>query len=245
MLAEGDHRIELNCGSNIAIASADFSQVVQDGILIFRELPFINCTSIGEDEVWILHVLCEIINENGRLSSASSVLYRWNKDIQFTSSVGSFGIRKELPRLDAVIERINQDFSPAEAWRNDSDEKENVYISLHCELPLDEVAVADMIENMYMQCEFEGTGADSYFIYLIDEESNERFRLVFNTPLWESQYGENDYVVELVVIGDRPEQYFEALWKEFSSREFFTSRDFSVQNLNYLLNSAQNSDQGE
>ena len=119
MLADHDNHLFLTItgpsGSFIKIASAVISEPIDDGVIVLDQLPFLSAEEVTEEHVSILHLLADIANsEYNKLSH-----YRFNKEYFFSSDEVQFGILRDLAQGKSILEKINQDFYPAEAWRND------------------------------------------------------------------------------------------------------------------------------
>ena len=231
MLAEDDHTVTLTCGSNIVLASAEIDSALEDGILHFNHLPFLNNEAIYENNVFILQLLNDIIRDEA-LADASAY-YRLDEDsILFSEPEGKFGVRKKIAGTIDVIKKINQNFTSVNAGYLDSDENNTVYIIAHQESgPSFCRTAADLVETMYNACRFEESGVDTFLFFLTEEETGSRCRLSVDRLEAEIWYIDKPYGILLSINGDDMQQYVEE-WEEiFQTEEFFYERHASVWNL--------------
>ena len=231
MLAEDDHVIELTCGSRIVLASAEIDNAVEDGVLIFEHLPFLNNERIGEENVFLLKLLNEIIR-NRTLADASAY-YKLDEDtIVFSNPEDQFGIQRSITGTVALIEKINQDFNPVKAGYLDSDDSNMVYVMAHQEFGPEFCRdSAKLVKDMYISCDFEESGVDTFLFFLGEEEADERYRLTIDkleAGIWKI---EKPYAIKVIMNGEGMQQYSN-VWEDiFQNDEFYSERHAYVWNL--------------
>ena len=224
MLAGDDVLLCLTCRSSIKIAAMHISEPVKDGILVFDRLPFLGLEQITEEYVPVLDLLCEVIGSG----TGFREYYTLSKEeMVFSSETASFGLSRDIREGAELIESISRDFSPAEAWRNSTDDVDTVRILLHEEAhPGFTEHVADLLEAIYTAYNMEESNVDGYLISIVDERNGNLCRAAIDIDQF---YGSSRhrYTVKVILQGEYL-QYQEEFEQVFSSRPFFAERGFDV-----------------
>ena len=225
MLADGDDTIDLTCGTSIKIAEMNIESPIDDGILVFDSLPFLGVKHIPEEYLPILDLLCEIINADYRVNGEYYSLDHFS----FSSPDGHFGIPRNIAEGAALIESISQDFPPAEAWRNPTDQHDMIYISMHEELvPGFADRVAERIEAIYQAYDIENSNVDAYLFILTEENDQGRCRIFVDKSSYLNP-SETHYAIQAILRGDEFVQYRDEIEQAFSSRAFYADRTFYIR----------------
>ena len=229
MLAEGDSLITLKGESSITILASVLQEPIQDGRLIFDQIPFLSVNRIGEDQLPLLELLCHIINTNGRLASATGVYYRFNDEYRFSSSEADFGIQRNLLYGADILEKLNNDYPGVTARRSLTQDHERIFVFLHKDLSSASIReAADLIEKIYYDCDLYHSNLDGLIIILTDEEGNERCRVPISKSSAYFSSGDR-YKIYAIAQGERILAVADELDQVFSSREFYSTRGFYTQ----------------
>ena len=231
MLADNDNHLFLTItgpsGSFIKIASAVISEPIDDGVIVLDQLPFLSTEEVTEEHVSILHLLADIANsEYTELSH-----YRFNKEHFFSSDEVQFGILRDLAQGKSILEKINHDFYPAEAWRNDerSASDDTIYVHLNGSLgPEMGETAAEMIETIFTDCEMDSSDVDSFYFYLLDEREDRLCRVIIRKA-GSADSVPSRYIAHAVLVGDEVIEYAQEIKEAFTSRELFRSMGFYAE----------------
>ena len=228
MLAESDSLITLKGESSITILASVLQEPIQDGRLIFDQIPFLSINRIGEEQLPLLELLCHIINTNGKMASAS-VYYRFNDEYRFSSSEADFGIQRNLLYGADILEKLNNDYPGVTARRSLTQDHERIFVFLHKDLSSASIReAADLIENIYYDCDLYHSNLDGLIIILTDEEGYDRCRVLLNkSSAFDSS--EDRYAAYAIAQGEKILAAADELDRVFSSREFYSTRGFYTQ----------------
>ncbi len=228
MLAEDDNLITLQGRTSIEILASEIPAPIQDGRLIFDQIPFLSISQIDEEQLPLLQLLCHIINTNGRLASAG-VYYRFNDEYRFSASEADFGIQRKLLYGADVIEKLNSDYPGVTARRSDTQDHERIFVFLHKDLSSASIQdSADLIEKIYYDCDIYNSNLDGLIFILTNEEGYERCRVLLNKS---SSFDSSTdrYATYAVAQGEKILSVADELDQVFSSREFYKNRSFYTQ----------------
>ncbi len=231
MLTEGDCVVELTCGSRIVLAKAEIEKAVEDGVLLFDRLPFLNNETVDEGSVFVIRLLNEIIRKEA-LAEAPAHYTADENSIMFSDPEVQFGVQRKIAGTVAVIEKINQNYFPVEAGYRVSDNTNTVYIIAHQvrDSGFSRTA-AEFVKEMYLACDFESSGVDTFLVFLTEEVPEERCSMAIDHLEAELLGLEKPYSITVYAVGEAVEQYT-GEWEEiFRTDKFYSERHACVWDL--------------
>jgi len=178
LLAEQDGKLTL-CAGDSVICACDVTQIIQNGEVILDQMPFIvGQGKITQEHLFILNLIQEIINEVGYNTPFTISDYTYDS-IEPTQTTVAFGIPHINPEDQQIKETLNRINSDAEMYWN-PDETQTLNIVLHAS------ATAGFIERglaqaeqIFTECDLDNSSYSSVVFQLVEEESNQRLRLLF------------------------------------------------------------------
>lgn len=197
--------------------STQITTTITDNTIVLDSLPMLSQDTIGEEYRYILELFAYCLKQK---SVGASV---YLSSYSFASDQSYFGLTNVTEEDQKLLDIIQEAYPETDSWIEE-DRQKTLKIFLHAKPGPDFVDTCfDQVEDIFEKCDLDNSGMDSVTVYLVDEKSGQRCRLVF------TKYSSTPY---LRCIGRCSGEYLDEYAEEFSDhaswRLFFQKRSFQM-----------------
>lgn len=199
------------------LLSTQVTTTITDNTIVLDSLPMLSQDTIDEEYRYILELFAYCLKQK---STGASV---YLSSYSFASDQSYFGLTNVTEEDQKLMDIIQEAYPETDSWIEE-DRKKTLKILLHAKPGPDFVDTCfDQVEDIFDKCDLDNSGMDTVAVYLVDEKSGQRCRLVF------TKYSGTPY---LRCVGRCSGEYLDEYAEEFSDhaswRLFFQKRNFEM-----------------